>query len=70
MQCSETEYLCIAHTLTDLCIPFIDETNKGWECFLVRSCVLGSVHRHLCISLVYVTRESVGNLLVRKTLSF
>ena len=59
----------IAHTLTNLCIPFVDETNKGCECFPVITGVLGSVHLHLCISLVYVMGESVGNLLVRETFS-
>jgi hypothetical protein len=56
-----------ARTLTDLYIPFVDETNKGWLCFPVITCVLGLVHRHLCIPLVYITRESVGSLLVRET---
>ena len=53
----------------DLCISFVDETNNGWECFPVITCVFGSMHRHLCISLVYVMGESVGNLLVKETLS-
>lgn len=48
MHCSGgAEHLCTTHTLTNLCIPFVYETNKDWKCFAVISCVLGSVHLHL-----------------------
>lgn len=40
-------------------IPFIDEINKGWECFSIITYVFGYVHLHLCIPLVYNV-EKVG----------